>query len=110
MLHGVEFMTLNEYQRKTEATVIYPREYGVTYCALKLCSEAGEVAGIIGKEIRGDGNLDDKVLNELGDVLWYLARLAWERGYNLEQVACRNLAKLSDRQARGVLKGSGDER
>ena len=36
--------------------------------------------------------------------------LAGRYGYTLEQVAEINIAKLRDRQARGVIKGNGDER
>ena len=47
---------------------------------------------------------------ELGDVLWYVAQLASELGYELEDVANQNLSKLRDRSARGQLKGSGEHR
>jgi len=47
---------------------------------------------------------------ELGDVLWYVARLAMELGVSLDDVAQLNLEKLSDRAARGVIGGSGDHR
>jgi NTP pyrophosphatase (non-canonical NTP hydrolase) len=47
---------------------------------------------------------------ELGDVLWYVAQLASELGLELEDIARENLEKLSSRQRRGVLSGSGDER
>ena len=39
-----------------------------------------------------------------------LACLADKYGYTLEQVAEINIAKLRDRQARGAIKGDGDER
>lgn len=39
-----------------------------------------------------------------------LVALAKLHGYTLEQVAEINIAKLRDRQARGVLQGNGDER
>lgn len=42
-------------------------------------------------------------------ILW-LACLSKKYGYTLERVAEINLAKLRDRQARGVISGNGDER
>jgi NTP pyrophosphatase (non-canonical NTP hydrolase) len=47
---------------------------------------------------------------ELGDVLWYLAQLASELGFELEDVAQANLDKLASRAARDQIAGSGDDR
>ena len=103
-------MTLNEYQRDTAKTAIYPIENAIDYCILGLCSEAGELAGKRKKQFR-DGNITDNDLAaELGDVLWYVARLASELGCTLESIAVSNLYKLADRQRRGVIGGSGDSR
>jgi NTP pyrophosphatase (non-canonical NTP hydrolase) len=48
--------------------------------------------------------------SEIGDVLWYSARLADELGLSLSQIAEDNMEKLLDRKARGVIGGSGDNR
>ena len=101
----------NEYQRWTRETAIYPADKSIEYCGLKLCSEAGEVAGKIGKWVRGDKQLQrDEVCKELGDVLWYVARLADDLEINLSDVAEMNRGKLMSRKHRGVIKGDGDER
>ena len=50
------------------------------------------------------------VLKELGDVLFYVAALANFYGGSLQTVAEMNIKKLNDRQLRGVLQGSGDDR
>ena len=47
---------------------------------------------------------------ELGDVLWYVAQLSSELGYELEEIAVANIDKLSSRVERGVISGDGDNR
>lgn len=46
----------------------------------------------------------------LTDIVFEVGSIAKRHGYTLEQVAEINIAKLRDRQARGVIKGDGDER
>jgi hypothetical protein len=46
----------------------------------------------------------------LSDVCWYVAVLAYELDYTLEEIMQMNLDKLRSRQERGVLSGSGDNR
>lgn len=53
---------------------------------------------------------DDREIGFIEDIVVEIARLAKTYGYTLEQVAEINLAKLRDRQARGVICGNGDER
>jgi len=107
-------MDLNEYQKRALKTAIYPPDQGLIYTVLGLCGESGEVAEKVKKMIRdGDdksGNFEDELGRELGDVLWYLANLSKELGFTLEDIARINLHKLSDRNNRKVLKGSGDNR
>jgi NTP pyrophosphatase (non-canonical NTP hydrolase) len=106
---------LNEYQKQALNTAIYPGKNtfaGLTYTALKLNGEAGEIAEKVGKAIR-DGKHDDwehHLVLELGDVLWYISAMAQELGYPLEIIALTNLQKLSRRKQRGTLNGSGDDR
>jgi len=103
-------MQLNAYQKLTRETAIYPKEQAVTYLALGLTSEAGEVAGKIKKKIR-DGGVDVmSTIDEIGDVFWYCARLCDELGFDAENVLQRNIQKLMDRKERNVLGGSGDKR
>lgn len=118
-------MRLSEYQDAALRTAIYPGRgsmWGLTYVTLKLNGEAGEVAEKVGKTIRDD-NLRpcslphemnperyEKIIDELGDTLWYVAAAADELGVPLDVIAHRNLAKLEDRRKRGVLGGDGDRR
>jgi NTP pyrophosphatase (non-canonical NTP hydrolase) len=123
--------TFADYQAGTALTAVYPGQgtgLGLMYCGLKLAGESGEVAENIGKAVRDDGLMlldlgtstfvpqpvsmerRAKLAKELGDVLWYISQAATELGLSLDEIAEGNLAKLADRQARGVLKGSGDDR
>jgi NTP pyrophosphatase (non-canonical NTP hydrolase) len=109
-------MDLSEYQSLSRRTATYPGAgEDMTYPALGLCGEAGEVAEKVKKTLRDDGGVltperREALSRELGDVLWYLSQLATEAGLELETIAAENLEKLFSRQERGVLQGSGDER
>lgn len=50
------------------------------------------------------------LFDEMGDVLWYLSAIATDLGFQLYDIAERNIQKLKDRAERGVLKGDGDKR
>lgn len=108
-------MKANEYQEWSEKTAIYPKDAGLAYVILGLMSEAGEVAGKYKKCIRDDNGIlseerKNQMIDETGDILWYLARLSQELNTTLEEVMQRNHDKLEDRLARNVIKGSGDNR
>ena len=109
-------MQLSHYQQRSRATAVYPGAgENLTYPALGLCGEAGEVAEKVKKAMRDDGGVLTEerraaLAAELGDVLWYVAQLATEADLDLDEIAEENLAKLLSRQERGVLQGSGDLR
>ena len=109
-------MELNDYQRESRKTALYP-DVGsnVIYPTLGLVGEAGEVADKVKKILRDKNGVFDKdsrdaIKFELGDVLWYISQLSSELGYELEEVASTNLHKLISRKLRGKIKGSGDNR
>lgn len=121
-------MNVNDYQKKTLETAIYLQSVReivrddpasiqrqlleFMYVALGL-GEVGEIQGKIKKMVR-DGlapsEIREALVDELGDVLYYCARLATHLGYSLEEVMERNYEKLSSRKERGVISGSGDNR
>ena len=69
-----------------------------------LAEEAGEVAGLYKRELR---NLPkdqlrctrEHYVEELGDVLWYLAGVAYTHGITLEEIWEYNIKKLEERYA-----------
>ena len=100
-------MELNAYQVGAKATVKYSQEDAIVVSALGLTGEAGEVADIIKKIIRdSDAKISEsdreEIAKELGDVLWYVALLAWELGYSLDEIAKINLKKIFSRYGKEV--------
>lgn len=104
-------LSLDDYQEKAgkyQSKTAPPEER-----VLGILEEAGEVAGVFKRVLRGDyspAEAEAKLKKELGDVLWYLSRVAADNGWKLAQVAAENLDKLESRLTRNVIIGSGDER
>ena len=69
---------------------------------LGLVEEAGEVAGIF-KRVHRNFERDrsyitkEHLIEELGDVLWYLTALCDSHGITLEDIYEKNVKKLEDR-------------
>ena len=108
-------MNFSDYQSKAKETAIYPDEFKVTYPALGLAGEAGEIANKVKKILRDDGGhvtekRRESLKSELSDCMWYIAALATDLGLNLDDIARDNIEKLASRQERGVLQGEGDTR
>jgi len=109
-------MKFNDYQKKAEITAVYP-DIGknIVYPTLGLAGEAGELSNKVKKIIRDqNGSVTkeyiDDLAHELGDVLWYVSALASELKLPLNKIAKMNLEKLSSRNKRKKLHGSGDNR
>lgn len=107
-------LTFGEYQDRARVTAL-PTACNTTYLLPGLTAEVGELQAIFAKSVRdkyGMFSEDDlkAIKAEIGDVLWFLAMLCEFTEINFMECARANLAKLADRQARGVLGGSGDER
>jgi NTP pyrophosphatase (non-canonical NTP hydrolase) len=74
----------------------------LTHAIAGLTSEAGEVSGILRKTLYAGHPLDhDKVSEELGDVLFYLAWLMNILNLDMEDVAQNNIKKLRKRFPNG---------
>lgn len=113
--------TFGEYQILVQKTALYPFVGdNYVYPLLGLAGEVGEIHEKFKKLIRDgkgydvDGYLTEDfrkdITKELGDVLWYIAALAFEMGVGLDVVASTNFKKLIDRKERNVIQGSGDNR
>ena len=109
-------MTFEEYQTQADSTAMYPNMGdNFIYPTLGLAGETGEVVEKVKKIIRDDGSAvreekKEEIKKELGDVLWYIARLSAELGFTINEVAELNIKKLNSRKERGVLHGNGDNR
>ena len=109
-------MDLNQYQDKSRSTALYPNAgNNLIYPTLGLSGESGEVADKVKKVLRDKNGVfekedKDQIMMELGDVLWYVAQLSTELGFDLNDVAKANLNKLFSRLERGKISGSGDRR
>lgn len=103
-------MNFDEYQKEAAKFAKDEIKENLPYLALGLVGESGEIAEKIKKLIRDDFIDGKAVIAELGDVLWYLSQLANYWGVSFEHIAQQNIDKLSSRQARGVISGSGDNR
>lgn len=101
-------MTLNEYQEAAGRT--WKGHSDPTMATLHaltgLTGETGEVAELVKKQIWHDKQASG-MLSELGDVLYYLAMLAHECGYDLDDVAAFNVQKLRQRYPQGFVVGGG---
>lgn len=89
-------MTLNDYQKAAERTSGDLTSWDkVRNGCYGLNGEAGECIDILKKaEFQGHDFDPMKMVDELGDVLWYAAQLATGLGVTLEYVAQHNVDKL----------------
>lgn len=100
-------MKLNEYQEKAAETDLVPwagadlpEGESIEIPLFGLAGEVGELLSEYKKCIRDKGShhlFRERVEEELGDLLWYLANVASKFGLSLEQVAQRNLKKTQNR-------------
>lgn len=102
-------MELTEYQTLAQRTSsgksklnLPPDMTRLLNGAVGLNGEGGEVIDIVKKHIFQDHDLDqEKLLDEAGDCLWYLAELAAGMHTTLEEIAWHNVEKLRERYPQG---------
>jgi len=93
-------MTVNEYQELAMKVLNSEADNKDVLIngAMGLCSESGEAINIVKKYLTQATPLDrSKLVEELGDITWYVAEVATALGLDLEDVLVRNIGKLKMR-------------
>ena len=96
-------MTMREYQQAALRTCrpLSDRDM-LLNAAMGICGESGEFIDALKKHVYHDHALDrERMLKELGDVLWYVSLAAHALGSSMEEVARMNIDKLSARYPEG---------
>jgi|APGre2960657373_1045057.scaffolds.fasta_scaffold126514_2 NTP pyrophosphatase (non-canonical NTP hydrolase) len=115
MMQNLNDELFNDYHAFVKHTQKFPVDVAHPYLIAGLLSEAGEVAGVWKRMLRGDYEDNTiegraKILDELGDILWYITSLCLLHESTLENLIKINTAKLARRLANDTIKGHGDER
>lgn len=104
------FNRYQEQAQRTARTEMFFRDR-LAVAALGLVGEAAEVSERVKKHIGHGHDLDElAVLEELGDVLWYISELTSLIGAELGVVAGMNIAKLRARYPEGFSEEASRER
>ena len=87
------------YMDFTRKTAKYPKRREKEYLMIGLMNEAGEVGGAFKKEIRDRIDNTDLIIDEMGDVLWYLTRLCNVYDVKISELMINNMDKLYNRMS-----------
>ena len=97
-------MSIKTKVYETQAAAFEVEDTCIDTLFMGLSSEVGELLSERLEEKRtdrDDSNRTEESLNELSDILWYVARISDRLGSNLEELMRRNLIKLEDRALNG---------
>lgn len=97
-------MTLNDYESMAMRTKPVYKNFQeqVDNACLGLVGEVGEVVDIIKKWLYQGHILDkQRVAEELGDIMWYIALMANAIGISLNEIGHQNITKLLQRYPNG---------
>lgn len=105
-----QLTTLNDYQ--AQAMGVRLESADDLYAKFGIVGELGELFSLLAKARRDGTKFDHDLMvkKELGDVLWFVAAIAADHGYTLQEIAQSNIHKLYARRDKGTLQGSGDYR
>ena len=93
-------MEINEYQKLAMVTLNkdIPESQLIINACLGLSGEVGEVNDLVKKHLFQGHELNkDELINELGDIAWYLAEAATALKVDLETILSSNIEKLKRR-------------
>lgn len=101
--YGKDKIGANDYQelsRRTQSTEL-SLEDKRRHALFGLCSEVGEIHSIFQHEYQGKPADKEKVIDECGDLLWFLCELCDSFFINLSDVMEYNINKLKARYPQG---------
>jgi NTP pyrophosphatase (non-canonical NTP hydrolase) len=100
-------LTLDSYQALASATAmeLSTRQEALACWGMSLAGEVGELLNLLKKILWHGKDFDvEKVTEEAGDILWYLAMLCDSVDISLSEVAERNIVRMQRRYPHGFEK------
>jgi len=96
-------MDMSNYQKLAARTINnkLTAKQKLMHSLFGLASEVGEIHALFQKEYQGHPMERDKLVKEIGDVLWMIAELCTVHGFDLGFVAQENIDKLKARYPDG---------
>lgn len=105
-------MNINDYMKEAVRTAPDLESEKTKFCfLLGLAGEAGEVVDYM-KKVMGHGKPfdKDKLIDELGDVHWYMAAICAAHDIDPSEVLTRNVEKLRQRYPNGFNHADSNQR
>jgi NTP pyrophosphatase (non-canonical NTP hydrolase) len=113
ILKGPDIVTIDEFGEHVGKLFIKPSDHAgrCVHAAMCVAGEGGELIDAVKKHWIYGAELDTaNILEECGDVLFYVAALLGEVGYNLNDAMVHNVAKLKKRYPQGFTEQAARDR
>lgn len=99
----IDFKSYQELAMRTAKLDTHNNANNMLNACLGLCGESGEVADLIKKHLFQEHPLKkEKIIEEIGDVMWYIALMAKTLGTTLDIIAQKNIEKLEKRFPKNI--------